>query len=70
MGLAIRVTGDDAERGLHIQERMESNLKMALERAEVLSMFWHFYMLECFRLASFNSFSIACRRPINANKRA
>ena len=37
LGLAITVQGAEAERGLRIQEKMESNLKMALERVEILS---------------------------------
>ena len=37
LGLSIKVEGAEAERGLRIQDKMESNLKMALERVEVLS---------------------------------
>ncbi len=36
-GLSITIKGDSSERGLHIQDKMESNLNMALNRVEELS---------------------------------
>ena len=37
MGLGVQLRGDSVEKGKHIQEKMESNLAMALERVEALS---------------------------------
>lgn len=41
LGLAINLStgagSSDIERGIHIQEKMENNLRMALERVETLS---------------------------------
>ena len=39
LGLNIKLEGDGIERGLRIQEKMESNLKMALQRVEELSIY-------------------------------
>jgi hypothetical protein len=39
-GLQIKLENSEAERGNRIQEKMESNLKMALERVEVLSKYF------------------------------
>lgn len=36
-GLSITIKGDSRERGCHIQDKMESNLNMALDRVEELS---------------------------------
>lgn len=37
LGLGIQLVGEDKERWAHLQEKMEGNLTMALERVEVLS---------------------------------
>ena len=37
LGLEIKLLGDNKQRGVHIQEKMESNLNMALERVQELS---------------------------------
>lgn len=37
MGLSIKLKGDSIERGIHIQDKMESNLNMAFERVEELN---------------------------------
>lgn len=36
LGLNLKLSGDNKERGVHIQEKMESNLTMALERVQEL----------------------------------
>lgn len=36
LGLSITIKGDSTERGCHIQDKMESNLNMALDRVEEL----------------------------------
>lgn len=37
IGLGIKLSGETKTRGEHIQEKMESNLQMALERVQELS---------------------------------
>jgi hypothetical protein len=37
LGLSVNLGKDELERGLRIQEKMETNLKMALERVRDLS---------------------------------